>query len=1348
MNVSELQSYYADMPELQFHQMMQDVEFFAHEFNDPIFEFQNTFSNLVSDYKVDPEPEVHARTSIQSAENLIEPEWMCNTGKREIDSLSDSGQITDENYDSEASCSEYYSCEEEDGSEQVLGHFDKIENVLNLLHEISQSPAVQSFADFVPECVVPFYTPEPVRGTVLFDEGVSVQEDHPRGKSELSKDASPSFDNEEPLPIDLSSTLHVDEHDKPIPECGLDDCAFWSILTDTVSYYQKDNLSSLVLESDSIEVQDTYYTNAKDMYFCAANSNVPHEERNNMEGKENMEENFSLCFDDENCSNSTKENFESKEEYFMAAHCNEPELNKRYPVSTSIKNVFDPSRCVATTYLWSEESAVSENKGTFDMGKIAMRIDSTVQGILLTPDKTKMEILIDSGATRALLNRDFYYKTPSLHDCPKYRLAKPALIRTPDRTYMVVQECIDLLIKIQGHVFKINAYILPHMDTSYDMILGQKPMYELEAGPDFGTLTFTFMKRSLGLLTTKAIVIPPRKWSKVSLEIKGCPKEFRNGKAVCNMITNYKKLGIQTMFLPVKNGKVQLQMENNTEFAWRIPAFSICGSIDMRSVGYFMIKRERLEKVLVDSQSANFLTEDETMQYYKMVVQEVHDATSDRNYDNTKLKPRYDKDIAKINQTDGTDLYPWLDKDDPRRKMTDEEILRKYVDLKDSKLTDSQKKELVNIMIKYKKAFSLRDEIGTCPKMEVELELNDKKPFFIRPYPCSESDKDHIDAQMKKGCLLGILKKGMTSYSSPIMLIPRKQGGIPRIVTDFRHLNSRLVVLQPSIPLVRDAIQIIGASGCEVISLIDLRDAYHTLPLSEESKKYCGITPYYGSSTYIYQRLGMGLSVSPAIWQNFIQTVLEEIPDYRKHYLAIMDDIMIHSKISDHMGLVVKLFKALIRNGLKISPKKCQLFKTNLIYMGHTMLIEEGLPKLKPLKTRVEAILKLDPPKTIKDCRSFCGMVNYLSIYLKDLQTKLIPIYYLTRKGVPFVWGKEQEEAFEDIKIALTSPPILVMPDTKGHIILVSDTSKVGCGGALYQEIRLQYRLISYCSKKLPEAVQRYSISELELTGLLANISVFKHILKNVKFTVFCDHSALVYIIHAKRELPTMRLKKLIENLNAYCFVIRFLKGKEMHISDFLSRHPIEDGESPFEIIPIAFALIEEIMRIEVNKEGELYWATDIEQDIVYINSLKNAEVVNFFMSIYQDIDEVKVDKEEILCTQLCNNENKLEDKAIRKRFNELSNEKFISNPGDIDQNNPILLTTQEIVDPVAKAIRKSSEQDIELQSLSQTETNCLLQMSTEQPNLQANSASEITQESEIITKSNLKANSASEINR
>ena len=147
------------------------------------------------------------------------------------------------------------------------------------------------------------------------------------------------------------------------------------------------------------------------------------------------------------------------------------------------------------------------------------------------------------------------------------------------------------------------------------------------------------------------------------------------------------------------------------------------------------------------------------------------------------------------------------------------------------------------------------------------------------------------------------------------------------------------------------------------------------------------------------------------------------------------------------------------------------------------------------------------------------------------------------------------------------------MPNTTGHFVLVSDTSKIGCGAALYQKQNGKYHLIAYYSKKLPEAVEGYSISELELTGVMANVA-FKHLLRNANFHVYCDHSALVHILKAKRELPTLRLKKLIENLSEYKFDIYFLKGKEMHISDFLSRHP-DDEDSHNEIIPIAFMLRE-----------------------------------------------------------------------------------------------------------------------------------------------------------------------------
>ena len=315
----------------------------------------------------------------------------------------------------------------------------------------------------------------------------------------------------------------------------------------------------------------------------------------------------------------------------------------------------------------------------------------------------------------------------------------------------------------------------------------------------------------------------------------------------------------------------------------------------------------------------------------------------------------------------------------------------------------------------------------------------------------------------------------------------------------------------------------------------------------------------------------MGLSVSPAIWQNFIQKVLQEIPDHRKNHLAIMDDCLVFSKKYNHLKHLTDLFKALIRNGLKISPRKCKLFKTSLVYMGHQVSIIDGIPHITPVKSRVDAIVKLDPPKSPKNCKQFCGMVNYLSMFLKDLQTKLIPIYHLTKKGVPFHWGELQQKAFEQIKKDLTEAPVLAMPNSEGHMVLVSDTSKIACGSALYQEQKGRYRLIAYFSKKLPLSAQRYSIRELELTGIYANVLAFKHLLRNVHFTLYCDHSALVHIMNGKKEPPTLRLKKLIENLSDFKFDIKFLRGKDMFVSDFLSRHP-DSGESCNDpIIPVAF---------------------------------------------------------------------------------------------------------------------------------------------------------------------------------
>ena len=124
--------------------------------------------------------------------------------------------------------------------------------------------------------------------------------------------------------------------------------------------------------------------------------------------------------------------------------------------------------------------------------------------------------------------------------------------------------------------------------------------------------------------------------------------------------------------------------------------------------------------------------------------------------------------------------------------MTDREILEKYIDLKISCLNKEEKKKVKDMLFKYREAFSLRDEIGTSPQIEVEIEVTDKLPFFIRPYHVREEDKAIIDKEMKRLCYMGILKEGFSAYIIPVMLISRKLTKDKRVVTDFRHLNVRI----------------------------------------------------------------------------------------------------------------------------------------------------------------------------------------------------------------------------------------------------------------------------------------------------------------------------------------------------------------------------------------------------------------------------------------------------------------------------------------------------------------------------------------------------------------------------
>ena len=316
----------------------------------------------------------------------------------------------------------------------------------------------------------------------------------------------------------------------------------------------------------------------------------------------------------------------------------------------------------------------------------------------------------------------------------------------------------------------------------------------------------------------------------------------------------------------------------------------------------------------------------------------------------------------------------------------------------------------------------------------------------------------------------------------------------------------------------------------------------------------------------------MGIACGPQIWMDYITLILAELED-KKRYITIMDDLLIHSTKVAHWKLLEQLLKSMCKNGLRLSPKKCQLFKTQLTYMGNEFSINKRTMTITPLRSRTEAINKIPAPKTPKQCKSFCGVVNYLSLFCPDLQKLLKPIVELTRKGRPFIWGEAQEKAFREVKLRLTYPPVLHLPKADGRFILYSDTSTEGTGSSLWQIQEGKPRLIGYASKTLPEACSRYSITELEMTGLLVNMNLWKNLLKHREFDAAVDHVAVAQIMKTKTEIATTRIMRLLDRLTAYSFNLYYVKGRDMILSGYLSRHRQKDLD-PSELIPISFCCL------------------------------------------------------------------------------------------------------------------------------------------------------------------------------
>ena len=363
------------------------------------------------------------------------------------------------------------------------------------------------------------------------------------------------------------------------------------------------------------------------------------------------------------------------------------------------------------------------------------------------------------------MSKSYYLHCKALHSLPKFA-SKTQRIQVGNGQHISVLFIIPVIIDIAGHRFEIYT-LVSEIHENIDLVLGIKNVFELEGIFNSWECCFIFLNGSLPVFPKEKVIMKPREQKVMKIEAP-----FMDEISSLAIIKLWDKLTHSVMVQKVKfvcNIAMLDMINNSNSEALILNPGEALGILDLRSLGYYKIKQGVTQQKL--NRFYEFESADEVCTHFNNLI-------------NT---------LRKEQKLDTGEKFPWLDNSDERKYMSDREILRKYINLDNTCLTEDDKEEVTNMLFKYKEAFSLRDEIGTCPNIEVGIDMMDKSPFFIRPYHVREEDKKVIDKEMKHLCYLGILKEGLSPYSSLVMLIrdtPPQQCSVSKKVKKMiRKLN-------------------------------------------------------------------------------------------------------------------------------------------------------------------------------------------------------------------------------------------------------------------------------------------------------------------------------------------------------------------------------------------------------------------------------------------------------------------------------------------------------------------------------------------------------------------------------
>ncbi|CAF1068627.1 unnamed protein product [Adineta ricciae] len=462
-----------------------------------------------------------------------------------------------------------------------------------------------------------------------------------------------------------------------------------------------------------------------------------------------------------------------------------------------------------------------------------------------------------------------------------------------------------------------------------------------------------------------------------------------------------------------------------------------------------------------------------------------------------------------------------------------------------------QRAQLRKLLNSFGTIFDLSIPTTATPAMFHTINTGSAQPIAQRPriqstYQRAETEK-HVEAMLAAGQIV----PSNSPWAAPVHIV-KKPDGSSRFTVDYRKLNS--VTVKDNYPLPSIAETINQLQGYSYYTKMDLKSGYLQIPISEEDQPKSAFITKEG--LYHFKVLPAGLKNAPPTFQRIMNTIIAR--GREQFCLIYLDDIIVFSKsFSEHLEHVGTVLRVLYEHHFQLNPPKCDFFKSTMNYLGHTISTDG----MKPLDERIETIKQLPMPTTLRAANYFIGKLGFYRKFIRNFAQMAAPIHRITNlhKGRhrEFTWGDEQVNAFNQLKQAIsTEPLVLKFPDSNSPLVLSTDASDIGIGGVLKQITPEGTRIIYYHSQLLNSAQKRYATIEKEALAVFKSVEKLRPYLLGRDFVIETDHCPLCNF-HQRgsrnRRVDTWAILLSEYNIQE----VRYKKGKCNCDADLLSRYPV-----------------------------------------------------------------------------------------------------------------------------------------------------------------------------------------------